>query len=128
MTCELETIKHPLTVICGVCRQPWLGLLLVVALLPQIGGYWSSGLPYLDASYKATKRPWEAGLQLPLMMLNITDLQVRMYADAVVHIWILLVYKCVCVCPCMETPLKYMHGPAAASCLGDSATVASLQC
>lgn len=46
-------------------------------LLCQIGGYWSSGLPYLDASYKSTKRPWEAGLQLPLMMLNITDLQVR---------------------------------------------------
>lgn len=42
----------------------------------QVGGYWSSGLPFLDASYKATRTPWEAGLQLPLMMLNITDLQV----------------------------------------------------
>lgn len=47
------------------------------ALLLQVGGYWSSGLPFLDISYKLTKRPWEAGLQLPLMMLNITDLQVR---------------------------------------------------
>jgi hypothetical protein len=47
------------------------------AAVTQIGGYWSSGLPYLDASYKATRRPWEAGLQLPLMMLNISDLQVR---------------------------------------------------
>lgn len=45
----------------------------------QVGGYWSSGLPYLDASYKATKRPWEAGLQLPLVMLNISDLQVRLF-------------------------------------------------
>lgn len=42
----------------------------------QVGGYWSSGLPYLDASLKATSRPWEAGLQLPLLMLNISKLQV----------------------------------------------------
>lgn len=45
-------------------------------VLLQIGGYWSSGLPYLDASFKTTKRPWEAGLQLPLMMLNISEVQV----------------------------------------------------
>jgi hypothetical protein len=41
----------------------------------QIGGYWSSGLPYLDAELKGTKRAWEAGLQLPLLMLNISKLQ-----------------------------------------------------
>lgn len=47
------------------------------ASLPtQVGGYWSSGLPYLDATIKGTKKPWEAGLQLPLLMLNISDLQV----------------------------------------------------
>jgi hypothetical protein len=41
----------------------------------QIGGYWSSGLPYLDAELKGTKRAWDAGLQLPLLMLNISKLQ-----------------------------------------------------
>jgi hypothetical protein len=49
---------------------------VAAAVADQVGGYWSSGLPFLDASYKATRRPWEAGLQLPLIMLNITDLQV----------------------------------------------------
>ncbi|WIA23830.1 hypothetical protein OEZ85_013493 [Tetradesmus obliquus] len=42
---------------------------------PKIGGYWSSGLPFLDADTKGTSKPWEAGLQLPLLMLNISKLQ-----------------------------------------------------
>lgn len=42
----------------------------------QVGGYWSSGLPFLDAEPKTTKQPWDAGLQLPLLMLDITQLQV----------------------------------------------------
>jgi len=48
----------------------------VYPVVVQVGGYWSSGLPYLDVSFKGTKRPWEAGLQLPLLSLNISDLQV----------------------------------------------------
>jgi hypothetical protein len=29
-----------------------------------VGGYWSSGLPYLDAAVKATPTPWDGGLQV----------------------------------------------------------------
>lgn len=52
----------------------------------QIGGYWSSGLPYLDASIKGTSKPWEAGLQLPLLMLNISKLQTAV-ANLPVEAW-----------------------------------------
>jgi hypothetical protein len=38
----------------------------------QVGGYWSNGKPYLDVSAKATPAPWDAGLQLPLMHLDVS--------------------------------------------------------
>lgn len=44
---------------------------------PKIGGHWSSGLPYLDLSTKDSAESWRAGIQLPLMTLDISKLKVR---------------------------------------------------
>jgi hypothetical protein len=67
---------------CSCSTFPSLSIfdLLLLLLLLQIAGYWSSGLPFLDAELKGTKRPWEAGLQLPLLMLNISKLQAAVAA------------------------------------------------
>eukprot|EP00775_Hariotina_reticulata_P005663 gene5663-5900_t len=62
-----------------ICFSLWAGL-TDLGYPPVVGGYWSSGLPYLDTSIKGTKRPWEAGLQLPLINLNISSLQAAVAA------------------------------------------------
>ncbi|GAX82193.1 hypothetical protein CEUSTIGMA_g9621.t1 [Chlamydomonas eustigma] len=41
----------------------------------RIGGHWASGLPFLDIHTKASASAWDAGIQLPLTMLNITNLK-----------------------------------------------------
>lgn len=41
---------------------------------PKIGGYWSSGLPFLDNAPKWTKSPWDAGFQLPLFEADVKEL------------------------------------------------------
>ncbi|GAX82340.1 hypothetical protein CEUSTIGMA_g9769.t1 [Chlamydomonas eustigma] len=40
-----------------------------------VGGYWESGLPFLDIHAKASPTAWKAGIQLPLTMVNISQLQ-----------------------------------------------------
>ncbi|GBF90355.1 green algal specific Aspartyl Asparaginyl beta-hydroxylase [Raphidocelis subcapitata] len=40
---------------------------------PVVGGYWSSGQPYLDASSKSTRAPWSNGLQLPLAHFDVSE-------------------------------------------------------
>jgi hypothetical protein len=42
----------------------------------QVGGYWASGHPYLDAAHKAGDAPEEAGLQLPLFFADVAGLKV----------------------------------------------------
>lgn len=61
-------------------RHPLLDARLKDILLPccpQVAGYWSSGHPFLDARLKDTRRPWDAGLQLPLMVLDVSALKAR---------------------------------------------------
>jgi hypothetical protein len=41
---------------------------------PKVGGYWSSGFPFLDASPKGGRHPWSSGIQLPLFQANISEL------------------------------------------------------
>ncbi len=57
--------------------------LLALPSLPgmQISGWWSSGLPYLDAALKATPHSWRAGLQLPLLVANVTALKAAVLAQ-----------------------------------------------
>lgn len=50
--------------------------LLELGFPPKIGGHWGTGMPFLDLAAKAAHEPWEAGLQLPLTMINISALQV----------------------------------------------------
>jgi hypothetical protein len=38
----------------------------------RVAGFWSSGLPYLDAQVKAGDKPWEAGFQLPLASVDVS--------------------------------------------------------
>ena len=40
-----------------------------------MGGYWSSGLPFLDASVKATPTPWTGGLQVPLLHFEVSEVK-----------------------------------------------------
>ncbi|KAI8468367.1 MAG: hypothetical protein J3K34DRAFT_459917 [Monoraphidium minutum] len=47
---------------------------------PKVGGYWSSGMPFLDASAKATPKPWTAGLQVPLMHLDVSEAKALLLA------------------------------------------------
>ena len=42
---------------------------------PMIGGKWPTGLPYLDLETKSSGESWKAGIQLPLMMINVSHLR-----------------------------------------------------
>jgi hypothetical protein len=40
-----------------------------------VGGYWSSGLPTLNATVKNTSAAWDGGLQLPLFVADVGELR-----------------------------------------------------
>jgi hypothetical protein len=42
----------------------------------QVGGHWASGRPFLSAAAKQTDTPWDAGLALPLVVLDVSELKV----------------------------------------------------
>lgn len=44
----------------------------------KFDGYWSSGWPHMSVKVKQTKRPWEAGLQLPLFHVDVTAVQEKL--------------------------------------------------
>jgi hypothetical protein len=41
-----------------------------------VGGHWSSERPFLSAAAKQTDTPWDAGLALALVVLDVLDLKV----------------------------------------------------
>jgi hypothetical protein len=47
-----------------------------LCLLLQLGGQWASGRPFLNAEAKQTDTPWDAGLALPLVALDVSELKV----------------------------------------------------
>jgi hypothetical protein len=50
-------------------------MLLFLIPPPQISSYWSSGLPWLDATPKSTSTPWDSGLQLPLFLTDVSEIK-----------------------------------------------------
>lgn len=52
-------------------------VMLELLLCPsQVGGYWSTGRPYLDLNVKSGPSSWEAGIQLPLLHTDVSELKV----------------------------------------------------
>lgn len=59
----------------ATCPPAWL-LSACGCWYVQLGGQWASGRPFLHAKAKQTDTPWDAGLALPLVALDVSDLKV----------------------------------------------------
>jgi len=65
-------LPHSKSVVDGITRD-----LDDMGFKARLGGFWSSGLPYLHNRLKGTVVPWKAGLQLPLFVADVSALKVR---------------------------------------------------
>lgn len=66
-----ETLANDLSV------QQTTALLASLGFKPKVSGHWHSGLPRLDLSIKDSPEAWKAGIQLPLVQLDVGALKVR---------------------------------------------------
>lgn len=66
-----ETLANDLSVVQTTA------LLASLGFEPKVSGHWHSGLPRLDLAVKDSAEAWKAGIQLPLVQLDVSALKVR---------------------------------------------------
>ncbi|MEW5319959.1 MAG: hypothetical protein WDW38_011069 [Sanguina aurantia] len=69
-----ETLANDLSVVQTTA------LLASLGFEPQVSGHWHSGLPRLDLAVKDSPEAWKAGIQLPLVQLDVSALKAKVLA------------------------------------------------